>query len=202
MDRLYDAIREVDTHHVVSIEGVWYPNSLPDPEKYGWENVLYQYHFYNWNHNSGVTNEMFYSLMYTLYSQSNYNVPKLVGEFNFFDNKDAWSKYLVEYDELGWGWTIWSYKIVSVGYWDSSWGLVVNKLDLQNAPGTPIEDYRLKLDLRTASYEEIMNVWSAEYTDYGEQEGAYKLYRDGVLYGVLKDYFGEEFKVDPKELSR
>lgn len=202
MDRLYDAIREVDTHHVVSIEGVWYPNSLPNPEKYGWENVLYQYHFYNWNHDKGVSNEAFYSLMYTLYSQTNYNVPKLVGEFNFFGDKDAWSKYLVEYDELGWGWTIWSYKIVSVGYWDSSWGLVVNKLDLQNAPGTPIEDYRLKLDLRTASYEEIMNVWSAEYTDYGEQEGAYKLYRDGVLYGVLKDYFGEEFKVDPKELSR
>lgn len=202
MDRMYDAIREVDTAHVISIEGVWYPNSLPDPEDYGWENVLYQYHFYNWNHNKGVSNEMFYSLMYTLYSQTNYNVPKFVGEFNFFDDKDAWAKYLVEYDELGWGWTIWSYKIVSVGWWESSWGLVVNKLDLQNDPGTPIEEYELKLDLRTASYEEIMAAWSAEYTKYDGQDGAYKLYRDGTLYNVLKDYFGEEFKVDSKELVR
>ena len=202
MDRMYDAIREVDKHHVISIEGVWYPNSLPDPEKYGWENVLYQYHFYNWNHNKGVTNEMFYSAMFALYLESNYNVPKLVGEFNFFDDKDAWSKYLVQYDELGWGWTIWSYKIVSVGWWDSSWGLVVNKLDLQNAPGTAQEDYKLKLDLRTASYEEIMAVWSAESTQYDGQEGSYKLYRDGMLYGIFKDYFGEDFKVDNREVSR
>lgn len=202
MDRLYDAIREVDPYHVISIEGVWYPNSLPAPETYGWENVLYQYHFYNWNHDKGVSNEMFYSAMFVLYLESNYNVPKLVGEFNFFGNKDAWSKYLVQYDELGWGWTIWSYKIVSVGWWDSSWGLVVNKLDLQNAPGTPIEDYKLKLDLRTASYEEIMAVWSAESTQYDGQEGSYKLYRDGMLYGIFKDYFGEDFKVNIREVSR
>ena len=202
MDRLYDAIREVDPHHVISIEGVWYPNCLPDPAEYGWENVLYQYHFYNWNHDKGVSNEMFYTLMFSLYTQSDYDVPKLVGEFNFFGNKDAWSKYLVQYDELGWGWTIWSYKIISVGWWDSSWGLVVNKMNLQNAPGTPIEDYELKLDLRQASFDEIMEVWSAEYTQYNGQEGVYKIYRDGMLYGVLKDYFGEEFKVNVRDVSR
>ncbi len=202
MDRLYEAIREVDTQHVISIEGVWYPNSLPDPEDYGWENVLYQYHFYNWNHDKGVSNEMFYSAMFTLYTQSNYNVPKFVGEFNFFGDEDEWSKYLVQYDELGWGWTIWSYKIVSVGWWDSSWGLVVNKLDLQNPKNTPIEDYKLKLDLRTASYEEIMEVWSNETTKYDGLDGVYKLYRDGMLYNVLKDYFGEDFKVNIRELVR
>ena len=203
MDRLYDAIREVDPYHVISIEGVWYPNCLPDPADYGWENVLYQYHFYNWNHDKGVSNEMFYSLMFSLYTQSNYNVPKLVGEFNFFGNEDAWAKYLVQYDDLGWGWTIWSYKIVSVGWWDSSWGLVVNKLNLQNdVNNTAIEDYQLKLDLRTASYDEIMAVWSGEYTKYDGQDGSYKLYRDGMLYNVLKDYFGEEFTVDPRAIER
>ena len=145
---------------------------------------------------------MFYSLMFSLYSRSDYEVPKLVGEFNFFNDKDSWSKYLVQYDELGWGWTIWSYKIVSVGWWDSSWGLVVNKLDLQNDKNTPIEDYKLKLDLRTASYDEIMEVWSGEQTKYNGQDGVYKLYRDGVLYNVLKDYFGEEFLVNVKELER
>ena len=200
MDRLYDAIREVDQHHVISIEGVWYPMSLPSPEKYGWENVLYQYHFYNWNSGNGVSNEMFYSLMYILYSMSDYDVPKFVGEFNFFGDKASWSKYLAQYDELGWGWTIWSYKIVSVGWWESSWGLVVNKLNIQNDADTPIEDYKLKLDLRTASYEEIMEVWSNEYTSYNGQEGAYKLYHDGTLYNVFKEYFGEAFKIDESQL--
>ena len=146
---------------------------------------------------------MFYNLMMTLYAQSNYDVPKLVGEFNFFGNRDAWDEYLNMYDDLGWGWTIWSYKIVSVGWWDTSWGLVVNKLNIQNdVENTPIEDYKLKLDLRTASYEEIMEVWSNEYTQYDGQEGVYKLYRDGMLYSVLKDYFGEEFKVNTREVAR
>ena len=200
MDRLYDAIREVDQHHVISIEGVWYPISLPSPEKYGWENVLYQYHFYNWNHDKGISNELFYSLMYLLYTQSDYDVPKFIGEFNFFGDKASWSKYLAQYDELGWGWTVWSYKIVSVGWWDSSWGLVVNKLNIKNDADTPIEDYKLKLDLRTASYEEIMEVWSNEYTNYNGQDGSYKLYHDGTLYNVFKEYFGEDFKVDGSQL--
>lgn len=196
MDRMYRAIREVDEHHVVSIEGVWYPSSLPTPEKYGWENVLYQYHFYNWNHDKGISNELFYTLMYALYTVSDYDVPKMVGEFNFFADKDSWSKYLDRYDQLGWGWTIWSYKIVSVGWWDSSWGLAVNKLNIQNPADTPIEDYELKLDLRDAPYEEIMDVWSAEKTEYGDQSGNYKIYTDGTLYQVLKEYFGDDFKVE------
>ncbi len=202
MDRMYDAIREVDTDHVISIEGVWYPASLPNPEKYGWENVLYQYHFYNWNHDKGVSNEMFYSLMFALYTQSNYDVPKFIGEFNFFANSDAWAKYLNKYDELGWGWTIWSYKIISVGWWDNSWGIAVNKMNLQNDADTPIEEYELKLDLRTASYEEIMAVWSSEQTKYNGQDGEYKLYSDGMLYNVLKDYFGENFKVSAEDVEK
>ena len=201
LDRLYDAIRQVDKCHVISIEGVWYPSSLPDPQDYGWENVVYQYHFYNWNHDKGVSNELFYSLMFGLYAHCDYEVPKFVGEFSFFGKQDQWAKYLAKYDELGWGWTIWSYKIVSVGYWDSSWGLVVNKLNLQNKADTPMEDYRLKLDIRTASYDEMMEVWSAEQNRYAGQEGAYKLYKDGMLYNVLKAYFGEEFAVDPSVVA-
>ena len=202
MDRLYDAIREVDAHHVISIEGVWYTSSLPNPEKFGWENVLYQYHFYNWNHDKGVSNELFYTLMDVLYMFCDYDVPKFVGEFNFFANEEAWGKYLNRYDELGWGWTVWSYKIVSVGWWDNSWGIVVNKMNLQNDADTPTEDYKLKLDIRTATYEEIMEMWSQEQTQYAGQEGSYKIYEDGVLYNVLKDYFGERCKVDTNEIEK
>ena len=202
LDRLYEAIREVDTHHVISIEGVWYPISLPNPEKYGWENVLYQYHFYNWNHDKGISNKLFYTLMNTMYMFTDYDVPKFVGEFNFFGNKEAWDTYLHQYDELGWGWTIWSYKIVSVGWWDNSWGLVVHKMFLENPADTPIEDYKLKLDIRTASFEEIMELWSHEQTKYAGQEGVYKIYEDGTLYLVLKDYFGDKCKIDTSEIVK
>lgn len=202
MDRLYDAIREVDTHHVISIEGVWYPVSLPSPEKYGWENVIYQYHFYNWNHDSLVPNELFYALQFGLYSLSDFDVPKFVGEFSFFGNDAAWEYYLDQYDQLGWGWTTWSYKTISVGFWDSTWGIVVQKLHLENEPGVltdgDFSNDKLKLDLNTASYEEILEKWSNEYTIYGDQEGVYtfidKVEQDGTvkygqMYSILKAYF-------------
>lgn len=192
MDVLYDAIREVDQHHVISIEGVWFPVSLPSPEKYGWENVLYQYHYYNWT--SDITsNELFYSFMLALNSLSDYDVPKLVGEFNFFGDSAEWEEYLKLYDQMGWGWTIWSYKIISVGYWDNSWGIVVNKLNLQNENiyEIPEEERNLKLDLRTATYDEIYNTWSNQQTEYDGQSGVYKIYDDGVTYHVLVKYFEE-----------
>ena len=50
MNKIYKAIREVDQDHVISIEGCWRFTNLPNPKKYNWENVLYQYHIYNWNY--------------------------------------------------------------------------------------------------------------------------------------------------------
>lgn len=188
MDRMYDAIREVDTDHVISIEGVWLFCSAPNPERYGWENVLYQYHFYNWT--SDLTpNWMFYDFMYACLSFTDYDVPKFVGEFNFFDNEEAWLEYLNVYDETGLGWTVWSYKIVSVGWWDSSWGMSVYKMNIQNAPDTPIEEYKLKLDLRTATYDEILEAWSNQYTDDGTNGGSYKFGDDSFTVNVIRKYF-------------
>ena len=204
MDKLYDAIREVDEYHVISIEGVWYPVSLPSPEKYGWENVLYQYHFYNWNHESGIPNELFYGLQFGLYSLSDFEVPKLVGEFSLFGNEAAWDHYLAQYDQLGWGWTTWSYKTITVGYWDSTWGIVIQKLHLYNDAGALTDgdssNDNLKLDLNTASYEEILAAWSNQSTAYGDQEGVYtfvdKVNEDGSIkygqmYKILLNYFAK-----------
>ena len=73
---------------------------------------------------------------------------------------------------------------------------------LENPAGTPVEDYKLKLDIRTASFEEIMGVWSAEQTQYAGQEGTYKIYEDGTLYHVLKKYFGEDCKINTAEVVK
>ena len=194
MNKIYQAIREVDKEHVISIEGVWFFLSLPKPQKYGWENVLYQYHFYNWT--SDLTpNWLFYDFMYAQLSVTDYNVPKFVGEFNFFGDRDAWIKYLNEYDKTGLGWTIWSYKTVSVGWWDSSWGILVNKMWL-----TPDENgnIRLKIDLRTASYDEIYTLWSNQHTDDTTNDGQYKIHSDdSITYHVLLDYFAQDkFKTE------
>ena len=203
MDRLYEAIREVDKEHVISIEGVWFPISLPNPDKYGWENVIYQYHCYNWPW-QGTSNELYYAFIFGLASLADYDVPKFVGEFTFFDDTNAWVKYLNAYDQHGWGWTIWSYKMISVGYWDNSWGLVVQKLHLYNKngelkDGDPSND-NLKLDLREATFDEILEAWSNQKTSYGDQEGVYTFVdnvdKDGNIkyattYRALTEYFAQ-----------
>ena len=177
MDQIYDAIREVDKDHVISVEGCWYFISLPDPEEYGWENMLYQYHFYNWFRPT-VTYDMFYTLQFLTMSVSDYDVPKYVGEFTFFNDKTDWIKWLNQYDQMGWNWSFWNYKTCTPGWWDSSWGMYVQRLHLY--------DGNLKLDLRTATYDEIKAVWADEGTiDLNGNQN----YEPGLLIEILNEYF-------------
>ena len=173
MDKMYKAIREVDEDHIIAIEGCWYFDSLPDPKKYNWENVMYEFHLYNWD-NEKVSNDVYHTLHFYKWMTTNYDVPIYIGEFNFFDKKDEWIKWLNEYDERGLNWSIWSYKTISVGWWDMSWGIYVYKMNLR--------DEKLKLDVRTATYEEIKEVWS--------NQGTKETYKDtGVLKSVLEQHF-------------
>ena len=56
------------------------------------------------------------------------------------------------------------------------------------------QDDVLKLDLRTASYEEILDAWSKEKTDDlstpDVHEGPYRF--DGVMYKVMNRYFNQK----------
>ena len=173
MDKLYKAIREVDQDHVISIEGCWRFTNLPNPKKYGWTNVLYQYHIYNWAYET-FKNNLYFGSHWLTYRFANYDVPKYIGEFNFFSEKEEWHKYLNEFDLRGFSWSIWSYKTISVGWWDSSWGIYVHRMNLKNEV--------LKLDVRTATFDEIYNVWSNQET--------LKTYKEtGLLKEVLDEYF-------------
>jgi hypothetical protein len=188
MDVMYQAIRAVDTDHIISIEGVWFFCSVPNPDRFGWENVLYQYHFYNWQ-SDWFPNWAFYDAMYAFLSFSDYDVPKLIGEFNLFGDKQAWMDSLNMYDDHGMGWTIWNYKAISVGYWDNSWGVMVYR---QYQWPVKEEDLQLKLDLNEATYEELLELWSNLETDDGTNDGPYKVHKDGVTWHVLKEFFGQE----------
>ncbi len=173
MDKMYQAIREVDTKHMISIEFCWFFNKFPNPERYGWENVLYQIHLFNWVHDF-IPNDFFYWVQDLVHSFAPHEVPYLIGEFNLFGDEKEWIKWLDGYDQRGWNWTIWNYKVASVGWWDNSWGLYVYRMNLKNE--------QLKVDLRTATYDEIYNQWQKIGTD----KGYYKLHDDGVMYKVLK----------------
>ena len=146
-DRLYKAIREIDKDHVIMMESCWDPENLPAPAQYGWENVMYQYHFYKWNaDNDYSAQKLFADVKIHKLGQVNHPVPSFVGEFTLFQSMDAWKYALETYSNAGLNWTIWSYKVTG----NSTWGLY-------NVFGS-------KADIYNDSYEEIEAKWRDQGT--------------------------------------
>lgn len=131
-NQIYAAIRENGDAHVVAMEGCWDFGKLPDPAEFGWENVMYEYHWYNW-----WSNFLPYDLLHMYYDAFNigrdYDVPVYIGEFTCFEDRDAWAKELALFEKRGYHWTIWNYKTTVTGWWTSSWGVYTCQLNLDPA---------------------------------------------------------------------
>lgn len=128
-DRAYQTIREVDSEHMVIFEAVWDPSDLPDPERMGWENVMYEYHNYNYGDYDNLGGEQIKNMQkkLNLIKLANYNVPSYMGEFCYFDNLDAWDEGLKLLNDAGIHWTTWTYKTTSG---NGNWGLYTHPSDL------------------------------------------------------------------------
>ena len=168
-DELYDAIRALGDNHVITMEGCWDFGSLPDPADYGWENIQYEYHWYNW-----WSDKLPYTLFHAYQDLSNigrnYDVPVLIGEFPVFENRDNWAKELALFDNRGYNWTIWNYKTTVTGWWTSSWGVYTCQLNLTDTP---------KCNVAACTYAEFIAACEATRTENCAT---------GTLYEVLKDY--------------
>ena len=168
-DELYDAIRAQGDDHVITMEGCWDFGSLPDPADYGWENIQYEYHWYNW-----WSDKLPYTLFHAYQDLSNigrnYDVPVLIGEFTVFENRDNWAKELALFDSRGYNWTIWNYKTTVTGWWTSSWGVYTCQLNLTDTP---------KCNVSTCTLEEFLAACEATRTENCAT---------GTLYEVLQDY--------------
>jgi len=169
-DRIYDAIRDLGDDHVITMEGCWDFAALPDPEDYGWENVQYEYHWYNWM-NSWLPYDLFFAYQDLSNIGRNYDVPVLIGEFTFFEDKDAWAQGLALFDSRSYSWTIWNYKTTVTGWWTSSWGVYTCQLDLKDTP---------KCNVSTCTYEEFIAACEAVRTENCAT---------GTLYEVLQEYW-------------
>ena len=177
-DVLYKAVREADPDHMIFIEATWEPNNLPSPEDYGWENVVYEYHHYNWDYNN-QSNKSFYTFKKLL--GNTHKVPSLIGEFNAWGDSrrstgkrdqtdlEANAGVLEFYNGEGWHWTTWTYKVVGT-LRDSNWGLF-------NA-STLLKDVT-KIDPETDSYEDILAAWSS--VDTAEHFTLYSDFADIVF---------------------
>ncbi|MBS4197118.1 chitobiase/beta-hexosaminidase C-terminal domain-containing protein [Lederbergia citri] len=171
-DQLYKAVREKDKNHMMFIEAIWEPYHLPNPDLYGWENVVYSYHFYGWdNIDSFPSQKRFTNSKIPMVNEmTNYNVPLLVGEFTLFNNLQSWDYALNVYEQQGWSFTTWSYKVTGEG---SSWGMYTG-----NPP---------KVNIQNDSEEVIRSKWSQVGTD-----ASFK--RNDYFVDVIRNYANPDFR--------
>jgi aryl-phospho-beta-D-glucosidase BglC (GH1 family) len=145
-DQAYRKIREIDPDHIIIMAATWDPVDLPDPQKYGWSNVMYEYHNYGFDFEKdldGLISNM--SAKLNLIKNAGYNVPSYIGEFNYFGIIDAWDQGLAMFNDMGINWTSWTYKTTpNVG----NWGLYHHTTNA-------------RINVETASEEEIRQRWQS-----------------------------------------
>lgn len=140
-DRMFRAIRAVDPDHIITVEGVWEWDNLPDPRLFGWTNVLYQLHNYNYE-----KREIDFKIRDTR-AHDGWNVPLLVGEFQ---GGPIWEYVLDAYNQNGISWMTWTFKGAKRDG-PSSWFLYGGRPETVD----PVHD----------SYEEIARKWGTLRTD-------------------------------------
>lgn len=190
-DVLIKAIREVDENHMISVESCWEAQNLPDPEEYGWENVLYQYHHYNWASANMLNSSFYQSKVFTIDFLTLRDYPVLIGEFNVwadthpdktkYNSKSdqteaqAWAGVVELYTGKGWSFTTWNFKHAA-GY--SSWGLFNFNDDTA--------EYK-QANFYTDSAEDIAEAWashnSSNYHENTDLTSCIKPYLDSFYTG-------------------
>jgi len=128
---LYHTIRAADPGHMIVLEGGYNGLAdLPSPTAYGWTNVIYSAHEYQYGSSgsvsgveTGIDNQVNY-----YNSHQSLNVPDFIGEFNCFspgtNPVSVWEYAIQSFDDNNISWSPWAYKAThgSSGSQDS-WGL-------------------------------------------------------------------------------
>ena len=162
-DMAYDAIRAEDPDRMITMIGTWSVDKLPDPDEYGWENVVYQYHQYD-------KKESDYTTRIANGWACFYNVPQYAGEFHPVGDKVTLDFAIDAYDSNDIVWTLWTYK----GY--NSWAAWADWF----CYGSTSDEYIV--DLQNDSYETIASKWGEVM-----QTNSGKFY-EGQLFKVAKKY--------------
>ena len=123
--RAYSAIRNVDPKHIIVLtdRGPWCGiDELPVPSQMGWENIMYEFHPYDFDHNDFISHKNLVDSRVRWYGafQSDRDVPILIGEFHPQGGMQSWAYYLRHFNAYGWNWTIWSYKCHQ---YNGDWGI-------------------------------------------------------------------------------
>lgn len=152
--RLYKTVRAVDKEHIITLECIWTAFALPHKELAGFENVVYQVHFYQ-------KSDFIFVLFVTLTKLYYPNVPLMMGEF-YPLGTTTWKSCFNAMKKLNYNWMLWTYKASGHGMWDSDWVLYGAKDGFERAR------------VQTDSYDEIARKWGeCLRTDVGFQNSGH-----------------------------
>jgi endoglucanase len=133
---LYNTIRSVDTNHIIFIEGTfgnWDWSMLPDPATYGWTNIVYSMHEYQYGGSVSQIETGSDNQVTDFNNHKSWNVPDYIGEWNDMGQGAACYDYSInDYNGDGISWTMWAYKATD-GLVPNGWGWY----DPTNWPTTP-----------------------------------------------------------------
>ncbi|MDR0333976.1 MAG: cellulase family glycosylhydrolase [Dysgonamonadaceae bacterium] len=190
-NELYEAIREVNRHHIIIFNPCWGGGDIPHPTNnpygFNWDtNVMYSFHHYT--HYNGATNyELHMENMLWRVNEvegRNFGVPVMMGEFTVLHGGlKGWKNTLRLFQERGWHWTSWTYKVYTNNS-SSVWGIFNSRL---------VQEYGIEEALvhpQTDSFDDIIRKWSRTRTD---NENMFKFaFSDGTtLFDVMKSTINE-----------
>ena len=162
-DQIYKAIRSVDPNHIIIFESCWGASDLPQPSKYGWTNVVYEFHHYVWDAQKSLDGQKS-AADSLIKSLKVFNVPIYIGEFQFFELGDAWTYVLNLFNINGYHYTSWSYKSNNMGTWG-----------IYNQKGTD------KVDPFKTEISEINRIWGSSNIGTGKASS------NGMVYNKMKE---------------
>jgi endoglucanase len=122
---LYTTVRAVDASHIIIMEGTfgsWNWSMLPNPSVYGWTNIVYSMHEYQFGGTVAKCEAGSDNQVTDFNNHKSWNVPDFIGEWNDMGNGAACYDYSInDYNNDGISWTMWAYKATQ-GLIPNGWG--------------------------------------------------------------------------------
>jgi hypothetical protein len=138
----------------------WDWSMLPNPATYGWTDVAYEMHEYEYGGDTAKVEQGSQNQVNDFNNHKSWNVPDYIGEFNDMANGAAcWDYSLNLYDSNGINWTMWSYKATQ-GLLPNNWGWY----DPTYWPATP--------NISTSSASTIYSDWQQWQTPSAFEENS------------------------------
>lgn len=169
-DVLYKEVRAIDPNHMIIMECFTFPIHGVNAKHYGWNNVSYSYHIYNFAGLKG--NKLIIDFYKAMTNLMNYDVPIIIGEWSCWDEVDNWRTSFKYFDKMNWSHISWTYKTNRHVYSDPN--SIGARYDLWSPYVIDIKPANLYTD----TYEQIKSVYSQTGSENATKTVIYDVYME------------------------